>query len=52
MGSMEVEAHVGLNFGSCEGVQQSSPVGYPWSRRCRRGLGAGIGRWGEGEGGF
>lgn len=47
MGSMEVEAHVGLNFGSCEGVQQRYPVGYPWSRRCRRGLAAGIARWGK-----
>lgn len=41
MGSMEVEAHVRLHFGSCEGVQQSYPEGYPWS--CCQGLAVGIG---------
>lgn len=50
MGFMEVEAQVGLHFGSCEGVQQRYPVGYPWSRHCCWGLAVGIERWGKGWG--
>lgn len=47
-----MEVHMRLDFGSCEGVQQRFPVGFPWSRHCCWGSTAGIGRWERDGDGF